>query len=73
MLLWGWHIQRNFISKFSGISKRNKKIYDLVLNLPFISCKKKFEEIFEEIFTSEDLAETGINGKLQAKERWAKC
>ena len=76
MLLCGWHIQRNFISKFSGMSKRNKKIYDMVLNLPFISCEKKFEEILEEIFASEDLTETEINYlnvKLQAKERWAKC
>ena len=75
MLLCGWHIQKNISSKLSAFGKKDKEKYQEVLNLPFITCRKKFDETLKNIFDSENLTETEkdyLNAKLEGKDRWAK-
>lgn len=74
MLLCGWHIQRNLVSKLSGLAKRNKEIYNLILSLPFITSESKFTESVNKIknagLTNQEL--DYINLKLKTKTKWAK-
>ena len=68
-------MQRNFVPKFSGLNKKNKDTYDKILNLPFITCQKKFEANLKEIFESEEITESEIKyleEKLKTKNKWAK-
>jgi len=76
MLLCSWHIQRNLISKLSGLSKKNKEIYDMILNLPFITCQDKFNEVLKEVDSSEEITKVEkdyLKTKLESKVRLAKC
>jgi len=75
MLLCGWHIQRNLISKLSALAKKDKKLYDKIINLPFVTCTNKFEEIIGEVKKSKTLSRIEfdyIQEKLKTKSKWAK-
>lgn len=75
MLLCGWHLQKNFASKLTGLSKKDNSLFHKILNLPFVSSKKQFENIIEEVRASQNITEAEreyINEKLKTKEKWAK-
>jgi len=68
-------VQRNFVSKFSSLNKKDPDTYDKILNLPFITCQEKFKKKLSEILDSKEITETEKNyleEKLKMKERWAK-
>jgi len=51
-------------------------MYELMINLPFVSSKKKFKESLNKIYASEDITESELNyleAKLATKDKWAKC
>jgi len=76
MLLCGWHVQRNFLSNLSGVAKKHKETYDEILDLPFVTCEKKFEEKIQKIWDSSKLSEQEekyLREKLKTKYKWAKC
>jgi len=72
MLLCGWHIERNFLS---GVAKKHKETYDKILDLPFVTCEKKFEEKIQKIWDSSKLSEQEkyLREELKTKYKWAKC
>ena len=75
-LLCAWHIQRNFVSRFTNLAKVNSEFYHKILVLPFITNNEKFDSIVEEAINSEDLSEKEkdyLNLKLGSKHTWAKC
>lgn len=75
-LLCAWHIQRNFVSKFTNLNKTHSELYDKILALPFITKEEKFQSTVEEALNSENLTENEkeyLNFKLESKYTWAKC
>ena len=52
-LLCAWHLQRHLTSHFSGLSKKDAKLFDQVTNLPFFTMERKFDTIIESILDSD--------------------
>ena len=76
LLLCSWHIQKNIISHLSSLGKKNKTLYDRVINLPFITCEKKFNDLIKTVEESEDVSireRKYLEEKLKTKKQWAKC
>jgi len=74
--LCGWHVQKNLISHLSGLARRKNELYCKAINLPFISDKDKFELIYEELKSSNELAEKEsvyLTKRYLKKNLWAKC
>lgn len=70
-----WHIQRNIVKKFSGLSKKDKDLYNKVVALPFISRKTKFETYVKELTKSKALStdeKRYLEDLLSRKDKWAK-
>ena len=55
ILFCGWHIQKNFISHFSGLAKKDKVLYERLKNLPFISKEEKFNQVIKDTRDSTSL------------------
>lgn len=75
MLLCAWHIQRNLVSHLSGLAKKDKDLYDLLLSLPFVTCQEKFESIIEKANSSNTITQGELDyleEKLKTKRKWSK-
>jgi len=76
LLLCSWHLQRNIVSHFSNLGKKNKVLFDRVIGLPFITCDQKFYDVIKAVEESEDISDKELeylNEKLKTKNQWAKC
>ena len=75
-LLCGWHIQKNMISKFSSLAKKDKSLYDKIINLPFIGSEEKFNTVLGLVEDSDDITKNEYDylyKKLESKLQWVKC
>jgi len=75
-LLCSWHVQRNLISGFSGLQKKDKELYQDAIHLPFITRTNKFEEVISKLQNTDNITEQTkayLEKKLLNKHRWAKC
>ena len=71
-----WHVQKNFISHFSGLGRKDKSLFDKIKSLPFITRVDKFNDILQEANDSKDITDKQLeylNKKLKTKQKWAKC
>ena len=60
---------------FSGLTKKDKSLYQKVISLPFISRQKKFDEYIKELRKSALLSKKEkdyLNSLLERRQRWAK-
>ena len=53
IVLCGWHLQKNFISRFSKLKGVDEDLYNKILSLPFVISEEKFQNIIEEVEDSE--------------------
>ena len=75
-VICGWHVQKNLISRFAKLVKKNRALYDKIISLPFITSNTKFNDAIDEINESEDINEEQkdyIEAKLANKKEWTKC
>lgn len=75
-LICAWHLQRHFVSRFSGLCKRNRSLYDKAIILPFIKREEKFDKLIEELKKPGNMTEEEkkyLDSKLETKHTWAKC
>jgi len=76
LVLCGWHIQKNFISRFSKLKREDKDLYRLAISLPFVTSTEKLKNIVDTIEESEYISDNQweyIQDKLTTKNLWAKC
>lgn len=74
-MLCAWHVQKNFISHFSNLSRTEPELYHQALSLPFVACKDKFEKIVSAFLKSKKVTKINVNylkKKLEKKKQWAK-
>jgi len=76
IILCGWHIQRNFISKLKSLRNLDKELYQEMISLPFVMRELQFDSILQKFEDSEDVSQEQfeyIEKKLKRKKMWAKC
>ena len=75
-LICAWHLQRNLASKFASLSKKNKELYQKIINLPFTLFETDFNDIVKELKKDGVISEDQLKYldlKLKTKTSWAKC
>jgi len=63
------------VKHFSGLTKKDKSLYQKVISLPFISGQKKFDEYIKELRKSALLSKKEkdyLNSLLERRQKWAK-
>ena len=57
-IVCGWHIQKNLISHFSSLSKKDRSLYQRTISLPFVTNEVKYQKILSDIQNSQDVSDT---------------
>ena len=76
IVICGWHLQKNLISRFSKLKSQDAQLYNKIINLPFTLSGEKFLNILGEIKDSDivtDSQKEYLNMKLKSRGMWAKC
>ena len=55
IVLCGWHLQKNLISKFSKVKKLDAEVYNQIISLPFITSEQKFNETISKVKKSKNI------------------